>query len=92
MIAVFTNPRPAPTTADATIVYGKESTRAIWVSSRVPVSRQAVPTRIGGRDVDTTSHRPVMIDASGHPMDMVATAAPAASALPPWMPWTIGGT
>ena len=36
--------------------------------------------------------RPPSIDPIGQPIDIAATAAPASTGVPPWTPWTSGGT
>lgn len=92
MMAVLRNPRPKPITTDASMVYGNQAIRPVCVSSALPISTQPLPARIGDRKVARTIQRPPTTAADVRPIDMVATAPPAATALPPWYPWTMGGT
>ena len=83
---------PTPVIAHASIAKGSESIRPSCVTSSDPTTSRPLPARTIGRAPVRMSNRPATTDAIGQPIDIAATAAPASSAVPPWTPWTIGGT
>ena len=89
---VDTRPMPTPVIAQATVTKASESMAAIWVTSNEPRTSMPLPARTIGRAPIRMRRRPAITDATGHPIDIAATAAPASSGVPPWTPWTIGGT